>query len=137
MAGGVFLLCKFVFNKSDIFRLILRLTIIVVLCCFTFFALMAASASVLCRVDFSYSILPVVTGGIMAVSSAFNGFVISRWYKENGIIWGLIAGAAMLFMIVLLSVQNSIFAFSSVMLLKAATVLISGAIGGIIGVNIN
>lgn len=131
------MLYKFAFNKSDIFKFIFRMIVVTVLCCFTVFVFMSIVAIIICRVDFSYEIMPPVTAAIMALATAFNGFVISRWHKEKGMICGIVAAVVTLLMFVIIALYNNTFALSTAMLLKVAIMLISGAIGGITGVNIN
>ena len=135
--GGVFLLQKIMFDKSAVIKMFCRLFIISLFCFFSAAVLMFISAFVLSKINFSYEMLLPVTAVILAVSATFDGFVISRWYKENGLIWGILAGIILICIIVFYSVLYDTFCISAQLFIKAVVAITSGAIGGIIGVNTN
>ena len=131
------MLHKIVLNKSDIIKCIIKILSIALFSFFTLSVLFIITAVIISKINFSYSSLLPVTAIILALISALNGFLISRWFKINGVVWGVLAGIIILLFIVIASVYYNVFALSSTMLIKASITIISGAIGGIIGVNIN
>ncbi|MBE6877556.1 MAG: TIGR04086 family membrane protein [Ruminococcaceae bacterium] len=135
--GGVFLLQKIIFDKTDIIKTIIRFLIISLLCIITVIFLFCIAAIIISRINFSYEILAPVTTAVLAVAATFDGFLISRWYKENGLIWGVFAGVVIFMYIVFTSLNYDVFDISNQFITKLITVISAGAIGGIIGVNIN
>ena len=135
--GGVFLLQKIIINKSNIIKFTVKFLSVSLLCFFICSILFCLTAAIVSKLNFSYEILYPVIAIILAVSAFLNGFIISRWYKENGLIYGILAGFTILIILIIFSLKYSLFSLSSHFLTKTITVIVSGAIGGIIGVNTN
>lgn len=79
--------------------------------------------------------IPVIMTIIGCLAVFAGGFLSSSYYKEKGILFGIIGG--LVFTAVLAAV--SIFAFQQIPTIasvgKTAAILLSGSIGGILGVN--
>ena len=131
------MLQKIFLNKTDTIKIILKILFITLFCVCTVLFLFAITAFVISKTDFSYNILFYAITAILAVSSAFCGFVISKQFKENGLIWGVFAGIVISLFIVVLGIIYNGFIFTSSLFTKIIITVISGAAGGIIGVNTN
>ena len=125
------------FSKTDILKLILKILFISAFCIGTVLFLFVAVAVIISKVDTSYDILfPVITA-ILSVSAVFCGFTISRWFKENGLIWGILAGIIISVFIISTCLIYGSLDLTTALFTKIIVTVISGAVGGIIGVNIN
>ena len=131
------MLRNFAVNKSDILKLIFRSIFCLIICLFTVSLLLAVAAFFISKINFSYEHLLPLTAFICGVSAFADGFLISRWQKENGMFWGIFAALLIITVICLFSVYYRNFSFSSVLFLKTIIALTAGAIGGILGVNVN
>lgn len=125
------------FNKSDILNIVFKILLISVLSIGIVLILLSALAFTITKTDFSYDILFPVTSAILAVSSIFCGFIISRMVKENGLICGVFSGLITSIFILLLSFIYKTFNITPALVTKLLITVISGAAGGIIGVNTN
>ena len=137
LVGGVFLLQRIIFDKSDVIKIICKILIIFLLCFVTTAVLFCTAAAIIANVNFSYDILPAVTASILAFSAFADGFLISRWNKENGMIWGISAGIIITVILVAVSVKCGMISLSGQLIVKSLINMSAGAIGGIIGVNTN
>lgn len=80
-------------------------------------------------------IINYVILAILAVGGFFAGYVTGRIYKSSGILYGAVTGIV-LFLIVFLAGINSITGGATLFTLyKLAVLVITSAIGGILGVN--
>lgn len=130
------MLNKILKGNSDSIKIALKLVLLVILCIATTLLCAAVASLIILKTDFSYQSLPVVTAAIMAVAAFFCGFVISRLFNQNGIVWGIFAAVAIFVALVCVSVYLGRFSFSKAFLIRLAIVVIAGAAGGITGVNI-
>lgn len=71
-----------------------------------------------------------------SVGSLFGGLVSSRLLGEKGLFAGLCTGAMVALLIVLLSLVSSGLSVGMMMMLRLITILLSSAVGGVLGVNI-
>ena len=128
---------RIIFDKSDVIKIICKILIIFLLCFVTTAVLFCTAAAIIANVNFSYDILPAVTASILAFSAFADGFLISRWNKENGMIWGISAGIIITVILVAVSVKCGMISLSGQLIVKSLINMSAGAIGGIIGVNTN
>ena len=80
-------------------------------------------------------IIPVLTTVVGCLAVFLGGFLASAYTKENGLLLGLISGGIFVFCTALVSVllfQND---FNIASAGKLAAILLSGSIGGVLGVN--
>lgn len=80
-------------------------------------------------------IIPIITTVIGCLSVFLGGLISAAYVREKGLIFGIISGLIFSFCIALVSVlllQND---FSIASIGKFAAILLSGSIGGILGVN--
>lgn len=83
------------------------------------------------------SIIPLVTSIVMVLSIAFSGLITAIKKKKNGFLQGLITGGIYVIFIILLSwIFIDKFSFDKFIIIKGITGIISGGIGGMIGVNL-
>ena len=128
---------RIIFDKSDVIKMICKILIIFLLCFVTTAVLFCTAAAIIANVNFSYDILPAVTASILAFSAFADGFLISRWNKENGMIWGISAGTIITVILVVVSVKCGTISPSGQLIVKSLINMSAGAIGGILGVNTN
>ena len=126
-----------IFNKADTFKVVVKFILFALFCICSLLLLLSIAAIAITKIDFTYGALDPVTSAIVAVSSVFSGFVTSRVFKENGLIWGISAGIVISVFIIAAAVYTSSFKISTVLLTKLVIALIAGAMGGILGVNTN
>ena len=131
------MLRQIIFDKSDILKYIFKFFIVSLLCFITTALSFSIGAAVISRTNFSYDILPTVTAAILAVSAIIDGFLISKWNKENGLIWGVLAGIVITVFVIVASFKFETLFLSAQIAVKCAITVTAGAIGGIIGVNTN
>lgn len=131
------MLQKILLNKSDILKIIFKILLISALCISTVLILLFLLALIIIKTDFSYNTLFPVTSAILAVSGLFSGITVSKWFKENGLIYGVFAGLIISVFIFGVSIICKTFNITPILFTKFLIIIVSGAAGGIIGVNTN
>ena len=126
-----------IFNKADTFKVVVNFILFALFCICSLLLLLSVAAIAITKIDFAYSALDPVTSAIVAISAAFSGFVASRLFKENGLIWGISAGIVISAFIIAAALYTDSFKISSVLLTKIVISVVAGAMGGILGVNTN
>ena len=94
-------------------------------------------AIIVSKINISFDVLYPATAVVLGLSAALNGFVLSRWFKENGLLWGVLAALITVAVLTLISLYYASYTISVTYLTKASIIILSGAAGGIIGVNTN
>lgn len=79
--------------------------------------------------------LPIVTTAVACVSAFLGAFLASMLIREKGALWGLLCGGILLLCMIIVSTAMFQMTFGLSGAGKAAAVLISGSLGGILGVN--
>jgi len=116
---------KFLYLKSIMVSMLFALMIFLVL------ALVVTFTSV------SEGTIPLVTSVVTVLAIAFSGMMSANKKKKNGLVHGLITGAIYVALIFFLSwVFISDFSFDKFTLIKGSIGIVSGAVGGMIGVNL-
>lgn len=114
-------------SKSILFGLGFGIIVIVFL-----FILMAA---ILCTIDLSDMIQNIVIAFIFAISGFISGFICGKKEKEKGFIMGGLCGIVLSTLLILFK----LFCFSPIptalTFIKMIVMILSGAVGGILGVN--
>ncbi len=91
---------------------------------------------VLTYTSVSASTIPLMTSIILTLGIACAGFYMGYKNGSNGFLYGILAGALyVLFMIIMYFLAKENFKFEMNMLYKMLLNILSGGIGGIIGVN--
>lgn len=91
---------------------------------------------VLTYTSVSASTIPLMTSIIVTLSIACAGFYMGYKNGSNGFVYGILAGALyVLFMIIMYFLAKENLKFEMNMLYKMLLNVLSGGIGGIIGVN--
>jgi len=99
--------------------------------------LMLIIAAIVTFTSVSESIMPLLTSIIMILSIAFSGLLAARKFEKHGLMHGLITGAIYILFILFLSwVLISGFSLDKYTIIKAVFGIVSGGIGGMIGVNL-
>ena len=80
------------------------------------------------------NILGYASAGLLAAGAFLGGFVSAKLNRAAGLIAGAAAGAAMLALIVLVSAFMGNSGFTALFFIKAAALLIGGALGGVISI---
>lgn len=94
-------------------------------------------AAIVTFTSVSESVMPLLTSIIMILSIAFSGLLAASKFKKRGLMHGLITGAIYIFFILFLSwVLVKDFSMDKYVIIKGAFGVISGGIGGMIGVNL-
>lgn len=110
--------------KSVFFSFLLSLILIFVL------SIIISTTSV------SENIIKPVTMGIVVVSLMMNGYVLSKNKKQKGILYGAILGIIYMVMLYIISsFSNFNFSLNINSIIMIILGILSGAIGGILGVN--
>lgn len=110
--------------KSVIFGLLVSFFLILV---FSFF---------LSRNDLSEGIPKVLSIIALSAGAFLAGILISKKHKKRGALLGVICGALIYFTVLAGGLIMSGFKLSNLLLIKLLVALLSGTIGGMIGVNI-
>ena len=124
-------------SRYDIFKVVLRFILIAFLCILTSSAGLYVVAVIISKVNFSYNILYPITTASLGLSAALNGFILSRLFQEKGLLWGVFAAIITVVSLTIISVLYGSFALSVTYLTKASVIFLSGAVGGITGINTN
>ena len=132
-----FILTKFITGKYDSIKIITRLFTFIIFCFISILIFFSIASFVISNLDFSYETLSLYISAILGCSASFSGFVISKLNKQNGLFWGCFAGIVLLLFILILSVYFNTFSLSLNIFRRIIILLISGALGGILGVNLN
>lgn len=97
----------------------------------TLFIATAISVAADLQKSFNFPIFASLTG----LCSLLSGFLAGRTKRENGIFTGIIYPLPTFLIYILLSLITNSFSFDFNLLISLAVMLISSAVGGILGVN--
>ncbi len=131
------MLYHFFTKNSDNIKIIYKCILSVLICFIALSAFFCISAFVMTKIDLSYETMPVISAVNLGFSSALSGFVLSKMAKENGLFWGIFAGVTIFAVVMLISLFSGYFKLNTNFFTKFSISLISGAIAGIVGVNVN
>ncbi len=85
----------------------------------------------------SENIVSLITSIVMVLSIAYSGLLTAIKKEKNGLVQGLITGAMYVLLIIFLCwALDRSFSMDKIVLLKAVLGIISGGLGGMIGVNL-
>ncbi len=88
----------------------------------------------MCKKDVPFVLLNPFSAGLLMLGSFISGYLAARRIRERGMMIGALCGL-IIFLLLLLASFMSKFDVGLAALIKLAIALVSGAIGGIIGVN--
>lgn len=114
-------------------KAILLSTVIMVISCAALLALLALIFSKTGTLP--KNIIPVLITGVCALSAFLGGLAASWCSREKGILFGLIAGGIFSIVVIFVSVVIFQSSFSAASAVRVAAIILSGCIGGILGVN--
>ena len=126
-----------IIDKTDMIKNIFRLIFICTLCIGCILLSFAFTAVIISKTDFRYESLVIVTSAVLAVNALFCSFVLSSFYKENGLVCGIFVALIISLFTVTLSLYYNCFNMSLILLTKLILIFVAGAAGGVIGVNTN
>lgn len=99
--------------------------------------IMLVIAAIITFTSVSEAIMPLVTSIIMVLSIAFSGLLSARKIKKNGFVHGIVTGAIYVLLIMFLSwIFIKDFSIDKYTIIKGIIGIVSGGIGGMIGVNL-
>ncbi|MGN0441382.1 MAG: TIGR04086 family membrane protein [Acutalibacteraceae bacterium] len=79
--------------------------------------------------------ISTLTTVLSALSSLIGGFIAGRLVKKSGLLTGAATGFILLLIQLIISLASGELSPSVIIIIKAAALILSGAIGGIFGVN--
>lgn len=103
--------------------------------CLLWVVLLLVFSGVMATGSLSFSLLDTLMIVTLAAGAFFGGYVSARILRENGLLWGLLSGGSMFLLVLLCGVILSGAEFSWLLPVKLSAMLLTGALGGIIGVN--
>lgn len=110
---------------------------LLVSCIFTF-VIFTVYAVLLTYTSLQENNINAVMLATTSVSCTLCGFITGRKATQKGILWGALSGLAYIIVMLLISISTvGNFSFSPKMLISIGLSLCCGALGGIIGININ
>ena len=92
-------------------------------------------AAVLCQVDVPANMLTLLATGAATLSVIPASLVFAFLYGEKGMLYGLLIGAICFVVIAAAAWLQGQTAFTARAVIKAITMLISGALGGLLGIS--
>ncbi|WP_432401250.1 TIGR04086 family membrane protein [Wukongibacter sp. M2B1] len=99
--------------------------------------LMLIIAAIITYTSVSDSVMPLITSVIMVISIAYSGLLSATKIRKHGLMHGFITGAIYIMLLLFLSwVLARDFSINRFTIIKAIMGVISGGVGGMIGVNL-
>ncbi len=99
--------------------------------------LMLIIAAIITYTSVSDSIMPLITSVIMVISIAYSGLLVATKIRKRGLMHGLITGSIYILLVIFLSwVLANDFSINKFTIIKAIIGVVSGGLGGMIGVNL-
>ncbi len=96
------------------------------------FSLMAV---VLCKVDVASNLLTPIATALVSAAIFLSAFIFSFLYREKGILCGCLFGLGCFFVLWLASLIGGQRDFTPLLLIKGAAMVLSGSVGGCIGIS--
>lgn len=93
-------------------------------------------ASILCKIDVPAPMLTLLATVAAALSTIPASLVFAFLYGERGMLYGLLIGALFFIAVVAAAWIQGQTAFTALSAIKAIAMLISGAIGGLLGISV-
>ena len=97
-------------------------------------ALLLLFSFLLSKKDIPFEVLPLFTSLLIIISSFLAGYIAAKKLKQRGMAVGAGCGALIFLVIALFSLMKS-SSVGTLALIKLALSVISGSIGGVLGVN--
>lgn len=96
---------------------------------------------ILCALLMSFGVLPINTASVcstlsLSIGAFLSGLFAAKSLKKNGMALGAVLGAILFLIFTAISLIASLTAPSLLTLLKGIIMIVSSALGGILGVNI-
>ncbi len=88
----------------------------------------------MCKKDVPFVLLNPFSAGLLMLGSFVSGYLAARRIRERGMMVGALCGL-IIFLLLMLAAFMSKFDMGLMALIKLVIAVVSGAIGGIIGVN--
>ncbi|MEG0019332.1 MAG: TIGR04086 family membrane protein [Oscillospiraceae bacterium] len=131
------LLNNFFASKEYGIKTVCKIISLLLFCFATIFILFCIAAVIITKTDFSYSIIFPVTTALFSGAAFIDSFIVSRLIKENGLAIGIIIGIIIFSAVLIMSIWFKQFKISGIMFTKLTAIMLSGIIGGVLGVNTN
>lgn len=131
------MLGKFLIAQKPSVQTAIKAIILIVSCTLSILLLFCITAVIIVKIDTPDTILVPLTTILFALAAFGISFLFAKSKKENGFIIGISIGIVFFAMIVLIALFTAQFKLSNIFFTKFFTIMISGALGGVLGVNIN
>lgn len=131
------MLGKFLIAQKPSVQTAIKAIILIVSCTLSILLLFCITAVIIVKIDTPDTILVPLTTILFALAAFGISFLFAKSKKENGFIIGIRIGIVFFAMIVLIALFTAQFKLSNIFFTKFFTIMISGALGGVLGVNIN
>ncbi len=122
------------FQKKNIKGKIFHFLISVFIGFAVFAALFCVFALIMCNVDVPLNTLPSLAMLAICVAVFIGGMVLARFEKKRGLIYGSLMGVFTFLVLWLASILNGSVLLSQLAVIKAFSIICSGAFGGFLGV---
>lgn len=119
-------------NKKSVRAIISGSVIALVLIILMF---VICSFAILNMTSFPHKLIVYIICGILAIGGFAGGYITGRINKSSGILYGVTTGIVIFFIVFLAGLSSVLSGFTLFTILKLAILVISSAIGGILGVN--
>ena len=97
--------------------------------------LLCICAAVMTVQDFNVTVLRIIALATLGLGGFGSGFLAAKLRRKNGMLMGALSGAALMVILVLLSLIFFGFHFGGQLITKVAIGVLTGALGGVLGVN--
>ena len=115
--------------------MLIYFTIIITVSMSVMGVILCIAALAITKVDTPEHLLIPLTTILITLSSFLGSFILSKLFRENGLLVGSCVSAVFTVMILIMSFAYSTFNISGLLFSKLAAVFTSGILGGILGVN--
>jgi putative membrane protein (TIGR04086 family) len=121
-------------NTSKVVRMFLISSLVGAVFCFLFLSIFAI-------LFVGIKVVSAMVMGIFSVAAAsigafVSGFVLAKFQKQKGMFYGAIAGGSLFFILLLFNICIYGLPFTFLGLVKFFCMILSGAFGGVYGVNV-
>ena len=130
------MLQKLMLTQKPWQKIVLKVFIFITVCLATIGFLFCCAAFIIVRIDTPEYVLVPLTTGLMSFAAFLDSFLLSKLFKENGMIIGLATSAILVLLVVSSALIYGTFSMTSIFLTKVFAIIMAGALGGILGVNV-
>ncbi len=130
------MLQKILISKTSTQRLIIKIIIGLVLSFVSFGFLLCVVSFFIINVDTPQYILIPITTAMLTFASFLDSFILAKVFKENGLFIGVFVSLVFIIIFISCAVISNSFSLTNLFFTKVVAILLSGVIGGLLGVSI-